>query len=181
MNMAWKKLFGETERIYMQVGSLLKDADAKMGELGFISAHNNPHSVGMEVSADIGKPAWWFPGWVCRFYKQKEKPPPMGPLLHIAVLLYNRKDDDLGDLDEPVVTAGVWRYQPDQPWNVQYWLSKWWAWQPGRTADGTLFSGKYDRHSVNAKVQAFAVPLALLDGPEALIEKIIAPLESLFK
>jgi len=86
-----------------------------------------------------------------------------------AVLLHNRAGDDLGGLDEPVVTAGVLRGT-----NQGHWTAKAWAWTQHRHKDGEWEQFKFPDNSGRADV--FALPLASIVSASSLELRVIRPL-----
>ena len=105
---AWRDLFSEVERVYVETSKVLREADGLLDEAGF-ERPDGENSIERQGSASPSIPSWWFPGWVGRFYVARSKSATF-QLLYVAVYFHNRAGDDLRPLDEAVIAGGVWRF-----------------------------------------------------------------------
>lgn len=170
----WRALFGEVERVYVESGKLLCEADGLLDRAGY-TLRDGENSVEWQLSGKPTRPAWWFPGWVGRLYVPRsaaETP----QLLYVTVYLYQRAGDDIHTVDEAVIAGGVWRFK-DGALRTDPWLAKGWAWRRkeepyGVVAARALTNPKY----ALARGRCVGVPLSKVTDPETLDAEVVAPL-----
>ncbi len=170
----WQHLFATLEGVFADVAALLRDCDAMLQRRGFEIDQKVKGAIGAEQSTSLTAPSWWYPGWMSRHYHR----PDPAALVYVAVLLHNRKGDDLGELAQPVVSAGVMRI-PNNEW--RYWMAKSWAWADGVRVDGTPVDWKVPDKFGGGTITSFTRPLAAMTDAETLEREVIERLLALIE
>lgn len=168
----WAHLFSTVEGVFANVAALLRDCDAMLDRRGFRVDHKVRGSIGAEQSTSLNAPSWWYPGWMSRHYRRSSP----AALAYVAVLLHNRKGDDLGKLTQPVITAGV-PILPTNDW--RYWMAKVWAWADGQNVDGSPAVWSVPEKAGGGTITTFALPLAAMTDAETLEREVIERLVGL--
>lgn len=174
----WHELFSQVEKTYVHIARLLKDVDGMVSTRGFSPNEKGGNAVGTQGSANLDQPAWWFPGWVCRSYFPTQGDYPR-PLAQVSVLLYTRRNDQMRQLEEPVVSAARWDFH-ERTGSWRHWMGKAWGWG-ACPAFGEIVERPVQGHGVNATGRVFAVPLESITCPDDLDRLVITPLVGLFK
>lgn len=167
----WREMYAAVERTYSDAALLLQDAEGLLEERGLQVTPSNKTTVGGEGSAMLARPSWWFYGWVSRHFGRRPLATPNDARWYVAVLFCKRDGDDYAPLDEPVVTAGLLSHP-----NWEYWVAKAWAWNPNRTADGTVFDRRVKHGAIDSTIRCFAHPISAVGSTDALRTLIIDPL-----
>lgn len=172
----WRQLFGEVERVYGELAGVLREADGLLDRAGYERPAGD-NAIAREISASPSKPSWWFPGWVARFYAPRTAGAPT-QILYVVAFLHKRAGDDMAPFDEPVLGGGVWRFRnANHTWRP--WMAKAWAWGPRPALDGVVVARELKVVDVDAKGRCFGVPLAEVEGPETLKDRLVDPLVEL--
>jgi hypothetical protein len=167
----WQLLFSELERVYATTARLLKDVDGLMERSRYALDSGKENAVGMQTSAALSRPSFWFPGWVSRHYIGDTAG--VTHRRYVGVLFHNRSGDDIPTLAEPVVTAGL--VLPTQPGDPRwwYWFAKAWGFAEAPVANGEVVERTVGGGAWT--IRCFAVPLSALTDVATLNQRVVQP------
>jgi hypothetical protein len=131
------KLIKETKKIYEQISMLLRTVDEQMGERDWDDVGG---TVTSDKSGSLYNPEKWSPYYLFRFYtsdKNKNK------LAYVSVLIDDDVDEWYKITDEPLITAGYFKYNKKNINDDDYYWSF-----------AQLF-GFMEKHQKNGKIESY--------------------------